>query len=260
MHRETTRIGYWLAIVMIATGAATHVTMVAAAEIVVLSPNTVKSVLTDIAVAFQQETGHSVRFTFGSTGAVEKRARAGEATDIVIATYEAMEQMASQRLVLQDARSVIARVGVGVGIREGTPKPDISSTDSFKETLLSAMSITYSNPAGGGASAIHVSRVIERLGISQAIKEEAVVGGLLNVCERVAKGEVELCLTQISEILPVKGVTLLGPLPPEIQNVTKLVAGISTRSSAVEAAKEFLTFLVRPSSRARLAEGGLEFR
>jgi len=76
----------------------------------------------------------------------------------------------------------------------------------------------------------------------------------------VAKGEVELCLTQISEILPVKGVTLLGPLPPEIQNVTKLVAGISTRSSAVEAAKEFLTFLVRPSSRARLAEGGLEFR
>jgi len=259
MHRETTRIGYWLAIVMIATGAATNVTMVAAAEIAVLSPNTVRSVVTDVAEAFQRESGHSVRFTFGSTGAVEKRARAGVATDIVIATDEAMEQMASQRLVLQDTRSVIARVGVGVGVREGAPKPDISSTDTFKQTLLSAKSVTYSNPAGGGASAIHFSRVIERLGISQAIKEKAVVGGL-SVCERVAKVEVELCVTQISEILPVKGVTLLGPLPPEVQNVTTLVAAISTRSSAVEAAMEFLTFLVRPSSRAKFAEGGLEFR
>ena len=105
---------------------------------------------------------------------------------------------------------------------------------------------------------MHFSRVIERLGISQAIKEKAVLGG--GVCERVAKGEVELCVTQISEILPVDGVRLLGPLPPEVQNVTTLVAGISTRSSAIEAAREFLMFLVRPSSRAKFAEGGLESR
>lgn len=258
MYHETTPIGYWLAIVMIATGAATHVPMVAAAEIAVLSPNTVKSVLTDLVEAFQRETGHSVRFTFDSTGAVEKRTRAGEATDIVIVTEEPMEQMSGEKLVLQDARSVIGRVGVGVGVREGAPKPDISSTDTFRQTLLSAKSITYSNPAGGGASAMHFSRVIERLGISQAIKEKAVLGG--GVCERVTKGEVELCVTQISEILPVKGVRLLGPLPPDIQRVTTLVAAISTRSSAVEAALEFLKFLARPSSRTKFAEGGLEFR
>lgn len=187
MHRETTRIGYWLAIAMIATGAATNVTRVAAAEVAVLGPITVRSVVTDFAEAFQRETGHSVRFTFGLTGAVEKRARAGEATNIVILTDEAMEQLASQRLVLQDTRSVIARVGVGVGVREGAPKPDISSTDTFKQTLLSAKSVTYSNPAGGGASAIHFFRVIERLGISQAIKEKAVVGGGVHTYANVSR-------------------------------------------------------------------------
>ena len=259
MHRETMRIGFWLAIVMITTSDATHIATVSAAEIAVLSPNNLKSVLTDLVEAFQQETGHSVRFVFGSTGAVEKRARAEEVADIVIATEEAVERMTSQSMVLQDTRSVIARVGVGVGLREGAPKPDISSTDTFKQTLLSAKSVTYSNPAGGGASAIHFSRVIERLGISQSIKEKAVIGGS-SVCERVAKGEVELCVTQISEILPVKGVRLLGPLPPELQNVTILVAAISTRSTVVEAAREFLMFLVRPSSRAKFVEGGLEFR
>lgn len=259
MRRGTICVAYWLAISTITTGAGTSASMVAAAEVAVLGPNTVRSVITDVAEGFQRETGHSVRFTFGSTGAVEKRALAGEAADIVIATDEAMERMASQRLVLQETRSVIARVGVGVGVREGAPKPDISSADSFKQTLLSAKSITFSNPAGGGASAIHFSRVIERLGISQAIKEKAVVGGL-HVCERVAKGAVELCVTQISEILPVRGVKLVGPLPPDVQNVTTLVAAISTRSSVVEAAKEFLNFLVRPLSRTKFAEGGLDFR
>jgi len=241
-------------------GTGANVAPAEAAEVRLLSANAVKSVVTDLADAFRRETGYSVRLTFGTAGEVQKRLAAGEATDVVITTDTAMEKMVGEGLITPESRIIVARVGIGVGLREGAPKPDISSTDAFKQTLLAAKSVAHGDPARGGAAAIHFARVIERLGISQAIKAKEVIGGGLALCELVAKGEAELCVTQISEMLPVKGVTVVGPLPRDLQNITTFAAGVSTRSTAAEAARAFVSFLARPSFRAKFAEAGLDFR
>jgi molybdate transport system substrate-binding protein len=259
MHSQTTRIALWLASAVLAMGAGTHVATVTAAEVAVLSAGALQAVLSDLAGTFQQETGHAVRLSFGTAGEVQKRVAAGEATDVVIATNVAMEQLAGQGLVVPDTRTVIARVGIGVCVREGAPKPDISSTETFKQTLLAAKSVIYYDPARG-AAAIHFARVIERLGIAQAIKNKAVLIQSGAACEPVAKGEVELGVTQISEILPVKGVTLVGPFPRDVQNVTTFAVALFTRANAAEAARAFFTFLTRPAFRTKFADAGLDFR
>jgi molybdate transport system substrate-binding protein len=230
------------------------------AKIRVLSASAMKSVLTDLAQAFRLESGHSVEFTFATAGQVEKRVIAGEATDIVIGTDVATEEMVGQGLVVRDTRTNIARVGVGIGVRQGATKPDISSAEAFKQALLAAKSVIYPDPARGGASGIHFAQVIENLGISLAIKQKAVLAANPDiVCESVAKGDVELCVHQISEILLVKGVALVGPLPPDVQRITTFAAALSARSNAAEAAAEFLSFLARPSFKAKFAEAGFDY-
>jgi hypothetical protein len=163
-------------------------------------------------------------------------------------------------LVVRDTRTNIARVGVGIGVRQGATKPDISSAEAFKQALLAAKSVIYPDPARGGASGIHFAQVIENLGISLAIKQKAVLAANPDiVCESVAKGDVELCVHQISEILLVKGVALVGPLPPDVQRITTFAAALSARSNAAEAAAEFLSFLARPSFKAKFAEAGFDY-
>ncbi|MFB9269131.1 molybdate ABC transporter substrate-binding protein [Bradyrhizobium erythrophlei] len=253
------RTGRWLAFGVIAILAAIQTTTAGAAEVTVLSASAVHAVVTGLAETFRRETGHTVRPTFATAGQVQRRVTAGEATDIVIALDVAVEQMAGQGLVVQDTRTVIARVGAGVGVREGAGKPDISSTEAFKQSLLAAKSVARADPAGGGAVGIHFARVIERLGIAEAIKAKSVVTDD-PVCGTVARGEAELCVTQISEILPVKGVMLVGPFPREVQNVTTFAAAVSTRSGAAEAARAFVKFLARPALRAKFDEAGLDYR
>jgi tetratricopeptide (TPR) repeat protein len=231
------------------------------AKIKVLSASAMKSVLTDLAEAFRLESGHPVEFTFATAGQVEKRVVAGEATDIVIGTDVGTEEMVGQGLLVHDTRTIIARVGVGIGARRGATQPDISSTETLKQALLAAKSVIYPDPARGGASGIHFAQVIESLGISGALKQKAVLAANPDiVCESVAEGEVELCVHQISEILLVKGVTLVGPLPRDVQRVTTFAAALSARSNAAEAAIEFLSFLARPSFKARFARAGLDYQ
>jgi molybdate transport system substrate-binding protein len=232
-----------------------------AAELKVLSASAIKPVLPELAEAFRRETGHSVTLAFATAGEVEKRLVAGEAVDAAVVTDISAEKLAGQGVISQEGRSVIARVGVGIGVREGAPRPDIGSTDALKQTLLKATSVTYPDPARGGASGIHFANVIERLGIAEAIKQKAVLGANPDfVCVAVAKGEVELCVHQISEITPVKGVTLIGPLPKDVQRVTTFAAAVSARSGEAEAARAFVAFVSRPAFKARFAEAGLDYR
>jgi molybdate transport system substrate-binding protein len=234
---------------------------VSADEIGVLSASAVKTVLTDLADGFRRESGHGVKLTFATAGEVEKRVLAGDAAHVVIGTDASTEKLAGQGLLVADTRAVIARVGVGVGVREGAAKPDITSADALKRMLLEVKSVTYPDPARGGASGIHFAKVIEQLGIAQPVKEKSVLGANPDfVCVAVAKGEVELCVHQISEILPVKGVTLVGPLPREVPRVTTFAIALSSHAGTSQAARAFVAFVTRPAFRAKFADAGLDYR
>ncbi len=232
-----------------------------AAELKVLSASALKPVLPELAEAFRRESGHSVTLAFATAGEVEKRVVAGEALDARGGHRYRRRKLTGQGLVPQGAHSVIARVGVGIGVREGAPKPDIGTTEALKQALLSAKSVTYPDPARGGASGIHFNSVIERLGIAEPIRQKAVLGANPDfVCVAVAKGEVELCVHQISEIMPVAGVTLVGPLPKDVQRVTTFAVAVSARANEAEAARAFLAFVSRPEFKAAFAKAGLDYR
>lgn len=231
-----------------------------AAEVTVLSASAAKTVLTDLADAYSGETGQAVKLTFATAGEVEKRVLAGEAVDVVIGTDSSTAKLVNDGLIVSDTRAIIARVGVGIGVRDGAPKPDISSSEALKRTLLATKSVTYPDPARGGASGIHFAKVIDELGIAQPVKEKSVLGANPDfVCVAVAKGEVELCVHQISEIMPVKGVTLVGPLPKEVQRVTTFAIALSAKSTSPEA-RAFLAFVTRPAFKAKFAAAGLDYR
>ena len=228
-------------------------------EVRVISAGAVRAIVTEMARAYEKETGHMVTLTFGTVGIVRQK-MAADPADVVIMTDVAVDESARQGAIVGGSRVDIARTGMGVGVREGAPRPDISSTEAFKQTLLAARSIVYVDPAQGATSGIHFASVLQRLGIADAMKPKTtlVPGGY--PAELVAKGEVELVVHQISEIVPVKGVTLVGPLPKDLQKVTTYSAGVAAKTTSAELARGFIAFLTRPAFRAKFAEAGLHYK
>ena len=149
---------------------------------------------------------------------------------------------------------------MGVGVRDGAPKPDISTTEAFKQALVATRSITYVDPAQGATSGIYFASLLEKFGIADALKPKTtlVPGGY--PAELVAKGEVEMVVHQISEIVPVKGVTLVGPLPKDIQKVTVYSAGLTTKATTADVARAFVAFLTSPAMKAKFAAAGLDYK
>jgi molybdate transport system substrate-binding protein len=172
----------------------------------------------------------------------------------------AVDDVIRQGAVVAGSRADIARTGMGVGVREGAPRPDISTPEAFKATLLAAKSLVYVDPAQGATSGIHFKSVLERLGIADAVraKSQLVPGGY--PAEKVASGEAELVVHQISEIVPVKGVVMAGPLPADLQKVTVYSAGLAARSAHPDAARAFVAFLTRPAFKAKFAAAGLDYK
>jgi molybdate transport system substrate-binding protein len=245
-----------VAVALLATLAA----RVDAAELKVMSAGAMKTIVTELGADFTRETGHTLALTTGTVGQLRDKILAGEAADVVIMSDTAIDQLIGQGQLARGSRVDIARTGIGVAVREGAPKPDITTPEALKQALLSAKTIAYVDPASGGTSGIYFATVLQRLGIAEAVKSKSILkpGGF--VAELVARGEAELCVHQISEILPVKGATLVGPLPRELQKVTVYSAALPTRATAGEPAKAFVEFLARPALKARLAAAGLDFK
>lgn len=236
------------------------VTNVRAAEIRVMSGGAVKPALTELAKTFQKETGHRVDFTFATMGTLQQQVAAGQRTDIYVMTDAAIDDLVKKGIAVAGTRTDIARVGVGVAVREGAPRPDISTPDAFKAALLAAKSLAYIDPDKGGTSGIHVSAILERLGIADNVKAKTILVPSGYVAELVVKGDAEIGIHQISEIMAVKGATLVGPLPRELQKVTVYAAGLGTGSASADAAAAFIRFLTTPAARAKFAEVGLDYR
>ena len=256
--RPLRRLGPSLALLLAAvvlTASPAH-----AAEIKALSAGAVRSIVTDLAESYQRETGNTVTFTFGTAGMIRQKLAAGEAADVVIVTDVGIDESIRQGVVAAGTRTDLGRTAMGIAVREGAPRPDIGTPEALRQTLLAVSSLVYTDPASGATSGTHFAGVLERLGIADAVKAKTrlVPGGY--PAELVAKGEVELVAHQISEIVPVKGVLLVGPLPKELQKYTVYAAGVVARSGAPETARAFVTYLARPSFRPRFAAAGLDYR
>lgn len=230
-----------------------------AAELVVYSTGAVRSVVSALAEVFQKETGYSVRLVSGTAGETQAQIENGATADLVIAPDTTIARLATKGLAIAEASHVIARVGMGVAVREGAARPAIDSADSFRQALLDAPTLTYSDPAAGGTSGQALMALVDRLGIGPAVRAKA-APGTGYVCEKVARGEVALCVHQISEILPVHGVVLVGPLPPALQQVTAYVAAPTPRGADAPLAQAFIELLTRPAMRERFAAAGLDYR
>ncbi|WP_298108792.1 molybdate ABC transporter substrate-binding protein [Bradyrhizobium sp.] len=229
-----------------------------AAELKLLTAGAFRSTVLALLPEYERTSGNKVSVENDTVGALMKRIEAGESFDVVVMTPAAVDKLASEGKVISGSRTNLARVGVGVMVKAGASKPDISTVEAFKKALLEAKSISFIDPASGGSSGIYVEKLLERLGIADQVKpkEKLKQGGY--VADYVESGQAELGIHQISEIVPHAGVTLVGPLPKEIQNYTVYAAGIGTATRDAAAAKELIASLSGPSALALFKSKGME--
>ena len=231
-----------------------------AAEIKLLCAVALQPAMAVLIPDFEKSSGHKVTLAYGTAGAVADRVQKGEAADVVISAAPLIDQLQAQgKVVAAGSRVIIAKVGVGVFVRKGAVKPDISSAEAFKRSMLAARSIAYPDPAGGGASGIYMASLLERLGIAVEMKSKTKLFPPAEVLyASVASGDVEIGFNQISEILAQPTVELAGPLPSAIQNYTQFAPGIVTGSSQTDTARALVTFLSSPAAQTVLKAKGFE--
>jgi molybdate transport system substrate-binding protein len=229
-----------------------------AAEIKVLTAGAYDQVFQALVPDFEKQTGHTVKSEKGPAGTLKKRVASGEAFDVAIITPAVMEGLIKDGKLAAEGYAKLATVGVGVGVREGAAKPDISSVEGFKRALLAAKGVAYTDPATGATSGTFVDGLLVRLGIADQVRPKAKLKKGGHAGDFVASGEADIVVQQASEIIPVKGVVLVGPLPAEIQRTTTYAAAVSSQSSQKEAAQALITALTSPAAVAVLKAKGME--
>jgi molybdate transport system substrate-binding protein len=228
-----------------------------AAEIKVLTAGAFKPVVQELIPGFEKATGHKVQVDNDTAGALVRRIEGGEAFDLLMLTPGGLKELSKKGKVTSEPPVMLAKVGIGVAVKQGAPKPDISSTEAFKQELLKARKVAMIDPAAGGSSGIYLSKLFEQWGIWDQIKAKAVLvpGGL--VATRVVNGEADIAIHQISEILAVKEAVLVGPIPADIQNYTVYAGSVSASSKEIEPAKAFLKTLSGPEAAEVLKSKGM---
>jgi len=228
------------------------------AKLKVMCARSMHEVVTALAYNFTAETGHEVELSLGTVGALQKRLDAGESADVVISGIPAIEGLETAGLLAADSPKNIATVHIGVAVRAGVPAPDISTPAAFKQALIAARRIAFSDAAVGGSAGVYLARLFVELG-SDMIREKGMPqqsGG--EVAQRVADGEADIGMTLIAEIVPVSGARVLGPLPPPLGNSTTYCAGVMASSGASDAALAFIAALTNPSAADMWQEAGFE--
>ncbi len=231
-----------------------------AAELSVYAPGGVRSAVQGAAAAFERQTGHAIRFTFGTGGGIQKQIAAGVPADVTVLPSKGISELEKAGLVAPNSRLEVGSVGVGVGIKAGTPRPKIGTLEDFRETLLAAKSITYADPARGGTSGTYFATVVlPRLGIAEQMRGKTVLTAVgEDAVRRVANGESEIVIVQSSEIVAVPGADLVGPLPASIQNAIAYAAVVLKSSKIPDVARAFVTFIGSPSGRATFQATGFQ--
>jgi molybdate transport system substrate-binding protein len=249
MHRITPSI--------LAAGILLITTPAFAADFRVMTTGAPRYVVDAVAARLAAETGHKAVFIQDTAGGVRKRIAEGEVVEIVVATPDVLNALAAAGKVVGSSRVDFATTGVGVGIKEGLPKPDISTVDAIKKLVTDAPSIALPDPKAGGTSAVYIEGMFKKLGVADVVNAKAKLKAGGYAADLVASGDAVIVFHQMSEIKPVKGVTLIGPLPAEIQLTTTYSAALST-GSVSEGAKAFMTAIAGPSGREATEKVGMD--
>jgi molybdate transport system substrate-binding protein len=231
-----------------------------AAEVRVMISGGLTAAYKALVPEFERATGHTVLTAYGPSmgttqNAIPVRLERGEPVDVLIMVGYALGDLAKQGKVIPDSRVDLVKSPIGIAVKSGAPKPDISSADTVKRALLAAKSVAYSDSASG----VYVStEMFGKLGIADEMKDKAKKIPATPVAEIVARGDAEIGFQQISELLPVAGVDIVGPLPPELQKITTFSAGIATVSKEPDAGKALIAFLASPAARAAIVKSGMD--
>jgi molybdate transport system substrate-binding protein len=229
------------------------------ADIKVMSAGAVKTMVVALGAEFERESGNTLNLNFGTAGSLRERIRNGEVSDLVVLSESAIAELAKLGLVVPESSADLGRTVTGVIVREGAPEPDISTPDAFRQALLKARSVAYTDPKAGGSGGIMFSALLQKLGIADEINKKAVLGkGGHDVAVLVAEGRAELGITFISEVLPVSGARVVGPLPGHLHIANTYTAAIHASATARAGAETFLRKLTDPATRGRYAAAGLE--
>jgi molybdate transport system substrate-binding protein len=219
-----------------------------AAEIKVLTSVALTSALNEIAPKYEQATGNKLDIGYSLIADIRKRILAGETADVIILSRPVMDELQKQDKFAAGSIQNIAGTPVALAVRAGAPKPDISTVDALKQTLLAAKAIVYSDPAKGGASGVYFARVVDKLGLTEQLKPKTILVPGAQAADVVAKGEADIGVGQASEIVPVAGAQLLGPLPGELASTTLFTGAIGASSKVPDAAKSLIQFLTGPAA------------
>jgi molybdate transport system substrate-binding protein len=231
---------------------------VSAAEIKVMSTVAMSATLDELKPKFEAATDHKVTFVYSVIADLRKRIQEGETADVMILSRAALDDLQGQGKVTSGSIVNVASSYVAIAVRAGATKPDIGSVDALKRTLLAVKSIVYADPAKGGASGVHFARVLDRLGITDQMKFKTVLVPGAQAADVVARGEAEMGVAQASEIVPIAGAQLVGPLPGDLNNVTIFSAGIGPASKDAAAAKAFIQYVTGPVGAGALKSKGMD--
>lgn len=245
----------WLCLLLLGLG-----NPAAADEIKVLAGSAMDEPLHVLIPQFERSTKHKVVMdSDGAIGAMAKRVENGEAADVLIASAAQLAALEKSGRVIAGTARQVARLGVGIFVRKGAPKPDISTPEAFKASMLAARSIGYNDPAAGAPVGIYLLQLFDRMGIGPQMQGKTVV--FKQRTERfapVARGEVEIGFNQVSEIIVQPGIELVGPLPPPIQNYTVFAAGVVASGASRDAGRAFVEFIAAPAAAAVFRSKGFE--
>jgi molybdate transport system substrate-binding protein len=224
-------------------------------DIKILSTHAVEAVLSELGPLFARASGACLLIDYDPANALKRKIEDGVAFDVAIVTRPVIDALAVRGKIVRESCIDIARSGLGVAVRKGAAVPDLASVDAFKNALLAARSVVRSRE---GTSGLYFETLLTRLDIAEAMRGKIVLGGSGRIAELVARGEADMALQQIPELLPVKGVDFAGPLPDELQLYTVFSAGVSAACKTKDAATAFVDALAAPAASALFAAKGLE--
>jgi len=234
-------------------------TTAAAADLKVISAGAVRGLIAEIIEDYSRQTGQKFDFTIGTTGQLRSIITSGQHADLIIVSTPLMAELEKTGKLTPGSRADLGRVGIGIAVREGAAVPNVATPESFKQALVAARSVAFTDPAEGGTSGIYFSGLVERLGIGAAIKQKAVLtrGGREAAIE-VAEGRAEMAAIYVSEAIAVKGVKVAGLLPEALQDYSAYAAAIPASSTDPAAARAFIAALASPAMAQRWRANGFE--
>jgi molybdate transport system substrate-binding protein len=244
-------------VLLIALFALAAIAPASAADLKLLTAGAFKSVALELVPEFEKKTGHKVTVENDTAGGLARRIAGGEYFDVVVLPPAALAPLLGSKAVESSVKP-LARVGIGVAIKQGAPVPDISTVDAWKQSLLAARAIAYTDPASGGTAGTYLAKLFEKMGIADALKPKSVLvkGGL--AAEKIVSGEAEIAMQPASELLAVPGVVLVGPIPLEVQTYIIYAGAVSAAARDRSAADALLAALHGPDKAALLKKKGME--